>query len=140
MASDTGGVKPFSIQGRLARERERLLGMSDKERAWRRQWIKDQELSPNEPRYVPEYYKERYNPIRRAYKMPLDIAFKPLIPVLVREVKMHSVVLGTSNLPIMARLVRVAMPSRPPNASVRKYVGLVHPAPFIFFVVYMMRF
>lgn len=92
MASDTGGTKPFSIQGRLARERERLLGMSDKERAWRRQWIKDQELSPNEPRYVPEYYKERYNPIRRAYKMPLDIAFKPLIPVLVREYNMNSVV------------------------------------------------
>jgi NADH dehydrogenase (ubiquinone) 1 beta subcomplex subunit 6 len=92
MASDTGGAKPFSIQGRLARERERLLGMSDKERAWRRQWIKDQELSPNEPRYVPEYYKERYNPIRRAYKMPLDIAFKPLIPVLVCENNMNSVV------------------------------------------------
>jgi NADH dehydrogenase (ubiquinone) 1 beta subcomplex subunit 6 len=92
MASDTGGTKPFSIQGRLARERERLLGMSDRERAWRRQWIKDQELSPSEPRHVPEYYKERYNPIRRAYKMPLDIAFKPLIPVLVREYNMNSVV------------------------------------------------
>jgi len=84
MASDIGGVKPFSIQGRLARERERLWGMTDKERARRRQWLMDQELSPNEPRYVPEYYKERYNPIRRAYKMPLDIAFKPLEPVLVR--------------------------------------------------------
>jgi NADH dehydrogenase (ubiquinone) 1 beta subcomplex subunit 6 len=83
MASDTGGMKPFSIQGRLARERERLLGITDKERAWRRQWLKDQELSPNEPRYVPEYYTERYNPIRRAYKMPLDIAFKPLVPFLV---------------------------------------------------------
>lgn len=115
MASDTGGTKPFSIQGRMARERERLLGMSDKERAWRRQWIKDQELSPNEPRYVPEYYNERYNPIRRAYKMPLDIAFKPLIPVLVREDNMNSVVLETGNFPITIRLVRVAMVSRPPN-------------------------
>jgi hypothetical protein len=108
MASDTGGTKPFSIQGRMARERERLLGMSDKERAWRRQWIKDQELSPNEPKYVPEYYKERYNPIRRAYKMPLDIAFKPLIPVLVREDNMNSVVLKTGNPSIMTRSVRVA--------------------------------
>ena len=26
MASDTSGVKPFSIQGRLYRERERLIG------------------------------------------------------------------------------------------------------------------
>jgi NADH dehydrogenase (ubiquinone) 1 beta subcomplex subunit 6 len=86
MASDTGGVNPFSLQGRLARERERLWGMTDKERAWRRQFLKDQELSPNEPRFVPEYYNERYNIIRRAYKMPLDIAFKPLEPVLVRAV------------------------------------------------------
>ncbi|KAJ4450492.1 hypothetical protein ANN_01919 [Periplaneta americana] len=82
MASDTGGVKPFSIQGRLARERERVMGMTNEERAWRRQWVKDQELSPNEPRHVPEYFKERYNPIRRAYRMPLDMAFKPLMPVL----------------------------------------------------------
>jgi len=91
MASDTGGVKPISVQGRLARERERLWGMTDKERAWRRQWLKDQELSPNEPRYVPEYYTERYNPIRRAYKMPLDVAFKPLEPVLVREVNVKNI-------------------------------------------------
>lgn len=90
MASDTGGVKAFPIQGRMARERERLLGMTDSERAWRRKWLKDQELSPNEPRHVPEYYKERYNPIRRAYKMPLDLAFKQLIPVLVREIYMSN--------------------------------------------------
>jgi NADH dehydrogenase (ubiquinone) 1 beta subcomplex subunit 6 len=93
MASDTGGVKPFSLQGRLVRERERLHGMSDAERNWRRQWLKDQELSPNEPRYVPEYYKERYNVIRRAYKMPLDLAFKPLAPLLVREINTSSVIL-----------------------------------------------
>jgi hypothetical protein len=104
----------------MARERERLLGMSDKERAWRHQWIKDQELSPNEPKYVPEYYKERYNPIRRAYKMPLDIAFKQLIPVLVREDNMNSVVLETGNLSIMTRSVRVAMVPHPPGVTARK--------------------
>lgn len=83
MASDTGGVKPFGIQGRLASERERLAGMTTEERAWRKQWLKDQHLSPNEPRVVPEYIKERLNPIRRAYRMPLDVAFKALAPVLV---------------------------------------------------------
>lgn len=83
MASDTGGVKPFTIQGRMARERERLAGMTDEERSWRKQWLKDQELSHNEPRVVPEYIKERLNPIRRIYRMPLDVAFKALAPVLV---------------------------------------------------------
>uniref|UniRef100_A0A7R9P163 NADH dehydrogenase [ubiquinone] 1 beta subcomplex subunit 6 n=2 Tax=Timema TaxID=61471 RepID=A0A7R9P163_9NEOP len=82
MASDTDGLKPFPIEGRMARERERLVGMSDEERAWRKQWIKDQVLAPNEPRHVPEYYKELLNPIRRAYRLPLDLAFKPLEPLL----------------------------------------------------------
>ncbi|XP_050086612.1 uncharacterized protein LOC126571825 [Anopheles aquasalis] len=80
-SSDTGGVKPMSITGRMVRERERLLGMSPEERAWRAQWLKDQQLSPNEPRYVPEYWKERYNPIRRLYRAPLDLVQKALTPV-----------------------------------------------------------
>ncbi|XP_067000300.1 uncharacterized protein ND-B17 [Anabrus simplex] len=82
MASDTSGVKPMAIEGRMARERERLLGMTDAERAWRKQWLKDLELAPNEPKHVPEYYKERLNPIRRAYRFPLDVTFKALEPVL----------------------------------------------------------
>lgn len=81
MASETGGVKGFSIQGRLYRERERLNGMTDAERAWRKQWVKDQHLH-NEPKVVPEIYKELYNPIRRAYRAPLDALFAPLMPVL----------------------------------------------------------
>lgn len=82
-SSETGGVHPMSISTRLTDERERLLGMTDEERAWRRQWLKDQHLSPNEPAYVPEYYKQRFNPIRRFYRMPLDKLFAPLVPVLV---------------------------------------------------------
>lgn len=81
-ASDTGGVKPMNLEGRLGRERERLLGMTEEERAYRRQWVKDQELSPNEPRFVPELYKERYNIIRRFYRYPLDQLGKALEPVL----------------------------------------------------------
>lgn len=72
MASDTGGVKPFSIAGRLVRERERLLGMTDEERAWRKQWLKDQELTAREPVVPKDFYKERFNPIRRFYMAPLN--------------------------------------------------------------------
>lgn len=83
MASNTGGVKPMTITGRMVRERERLLGMTQEERAWRAQWLKDQQLAPNEPRHVPEYWKERLNPIRRTYKAPLDLVQKALSPVVV---------------------------------------------------------
>ncbi|KAE8741119.1 hypothetical protein FOCC_FOCC013378 [Frankliniella occidentalis] len=71
----TGGVKPFGIEGRFARERERLAGgFTDADRAWRSQFLKDQVLH-NEP-VIPEwYYKERYNPIRRFYRWPLDTLF-----------------------------------------------------------------
>lgn len=85
MASNTGGIKPMTIAGRMVRERERLLGMSPEERAWRAQWLKDQQLAHNEPRYVPEYWKERLNPIRRVYRAPLDMVQKGLTPVLVRR-------------------------------------------------------
>lgn len=72
MASETGGVKPFPIAGRMIHERERLIGMTDEERAWRAKWLKDQVLAPDEPRHVPEYWKQRTNIIRRFYKYPLD--------------------------------------------------------------------
>lgn len=81
----TGGVKPMSITGRYNRERERLLGMTDEERAFRKQWLKDQELSPNEPRKVPEMYKATHNPIRRLYRAPLDFLGRALTPVLGEE-------------------------------------------------------
>ncbi|KAL1138202.1 hypothetical protein AAG570_009893 [Ranatra chinensis] len=82
MASDTGGVKTFSIQGRLYRERERLIGMTAEEREWRKQWIKDQHLSKSEPRVVPAMEKELYNPIRRLYMSPLNAMYKILAPIM----------------------------------------------------------
>lgn len=82
-ASATGGVKPMAIAGRMIRERERLAGMSADERAWRAKWLKDQHLSPNEPVYVPEYWRSRINPIRRLYRAPLDAVYKALTPVMV---------------------------------------------------------
>lgn len=79
-SSDTGGVKPMTIQGRLVRERERLVGMTDEERAFRAKFLKAQILSPNEPRVVPELYTALNNPIRRFYKYPLNQFQKFLEP------------------------------------------------------------
>jgi NADH dehydrogenase (ubiquinone) 1 beta subcomplex subunit 6 len=85
-SSDTGGVKAFPIGGRMVSERERCIGMTDEERAWRKQYLKDQILSKNEPRYVEAYWKERTNPIRRFYMFPLDQLHKALTPVLVSAI------------------------------------------------------
>lgn len=84
-ASDTGGVKPMSITGRMVRERERCIGMTDDERKWRAQWLKDQELTAREPVFVKEYQDALRNPIRRFYQFPMDIVRDRLVPVLVRK-------------------------------------------------------
>jgi NADH dehydrogenase (ubiquinone) 1 beta subcomplex subunit 6 len=74
-------LPPFNIQP-LAHERQRLsgTGMTAEDRALRRQWLKDQELSPNEPRYIPELYPK--NPIRRALAAPWDFFCGMLKPFL----------------------------------------------------------
>ncbi|XP_019877092.1 uncharacterized protein LOC109604978 [Aethina tumida] len=81
-ASPTGGVKPMTISGRYNSERERLFGMTNEERAFRKQWLKDQELAHDEPKKLPEMYKATHNPIRRLYRLPLDTLQKALAPVL----------------------------------------------------------
>ncbi|XP_049883583.1 uncharacterized protein LOC126379035 [Pectinophora gossypiella] len=80
--AQTAGVKPMAIAGRVASERERCLGMTVTERAWRKQWLKDQILHENEPQNIPEYWKERTNPIRRFYRFPLDWLFTRMAPML----------------------------------------------------------
>lgn len=74
----------MGIAGRMVRERERLLGMSTEERAWRKQYLLDQHLAPNEPVYVPEYWAERTNPIRRLYQAPLNQLYQLYKPIVVR--------------------------------------------------------
>ncbi|CAG9771451.1 unnamed protein product [Ceutorhynchus assimilis] len=81
-ASDTGGVKPMSIEGRLNTERERLFEMSDEERAYRNQWLKDQILSPEEPKQVPEFYKATHNIFKRFYRWPLNCLENVLVPII----------------------------------------------------------
>lgn len=84
ISTDTGGVTPMQIGGRVVRERERLQGMSAEERAWRAQWVKDQILTDREPVHVTQFETAIRNPIRRAYQWPLNqFVLKPLIPILV---------------------------------------------------------
>ncbi|OXA37049.1 NADH dehydrogenase [ubiquinone] 1 beta subcomplex subunit 6 [Folsomia candida] len=80
------GVKPMSITGRMVRERERLTGMTPEERAWRKKWLKDQILSPNEPKYIKELHSEAFNPIRRFYRYPLDFVFHRVLQPFIGEV------------------------------------------------------
>jgi len=77
--SYTGGVRPMQIQGPTSDVRYRLSSMTDIERQWRKQWLKDQILAPDEPRHVPELEREFLNPIRRFYRWPMDnLVEKPL--------------------------------------------------------------
>ncbi|ODM97228.1 NADH dehydrogenase [ubiquinone] 1 beta subcomplex subunit 6 [Orchesella cincta] len=71
----TNGVKPMNVAGRVVRERERLNGMTAEDRAWRKKWLADQTLTPQEPRFVLKDRKDLLNPIRRFYKFPLDFVF-----------------------------------------------------------------
>jgi len=100
--SETSGVKPMAIEGRLGRDRERLAGMTDAERAWRRQWLKDQRLSPREPLYIPRDSPHLLNPIRRAMRWPLDrFVFQPLEPLIgTYRAKVTRVYLGRFSIAI----------------------------------------
>lgn len=66
------GDRPMSIVRRMGRERERMLGMTDEERAWRKKWLQAQVLAPEEPVIPKDYYRQMYNPIRRFYKWPMN--------------------------------------------------------------------
>ncbi|XP_012522447.1 uncharacterized protein LOC105828569 [Monomorium pharaonis] len=66
------GERPMSIMRRMGRERERMLGMTDEERAWRKKWLDAQKLAPEEPVMPKGYYEEMYNPIRRFYMAPMN--------------------------------------------------------------------
>ncbi|XP_064461062.1 uncharacterized protein LOC135371021 [Ornithodoros turicata] len=80
--SHTGGVRPMNIQGRFGSEIARVSSgeFSQADREWRKKWVNDQVLSPNEPRRVPELERKFKNPIRRFYRFPMDYLFSKLEP------------------------------------------------------------
>ena len=74
-------LPPFNIEP-LPMVRQRLsTPMTAEDRLLRKQWLKDQELSPNEPRIVPELYPKNF--FRRCFSAPWNIFFGVLRPVLV---------------------------------------------------------
>ncbi|GFX57836.1 NADH dehydrogenase 1 beta subcomplex subunit 6 [Trichonephila clavipes] len=82
-SSYTGGVQPMNIRGIFEDERIRLSEeFTDEERAWRKQWLKDQVLSPNEPRpESEEWIREVRNPIRRFVSKPFQLLESGIAPV-----------------------------------------------------------
>jgi len=74
-------LPPFNIEP-VPLERERLAGagMTPEDRALRRQWLQDQHLAPNEPRYIPDLWPR--NPFRRAFAVPWDGLFGALKPII----------------------------------------------------------
>lgn len=66
---------PFSIEP-LPYERQRLdgKGMTVEERELRKQWVMDQKLSPNEPRYVPELHPK--NVFKRVGAAPFELLYQ----------------------------------------------------------------
>ncbi|GAB1603595.1 uncharacterized protein LOC115222201 [Argonauta hians] len=72
---------PFSIEP-MPHERQRLdgKGMTDADRQLRKQWLLDQNLAPNEPRFVPEL--QHSNIFKRIGAMPFEMLYKILKPVI----------------------------------------------------------
>jgi NADH dehydrogenase (ubiquinone) 1 beta subcomplex subunit 6 len=71
--------RPMSIKGPYENERARLDGtFTDVDREWRKKWLKAQELGHHEPRTQFSASQMEMNPIRRAYRFPLDFVFSKL--------------------------------------------------------------
>uniref|UniRef100_A0A2S2NBU7 Uncharacterized protein n=1 Tax=Schizaphis graminum TaxID=13262 RepID=A0A2S2NBU7_SCHGA len=81
-SNETGGVLPIDLEGRHRFVRQRLTNMTDEERAFRRKFLHDQHLSHDEPVAVPQIYNELYNPIRRAFRIPMNVFQDFLTPKL----------------------------------------------------------
>jgi len=72
-------IEPFPL------ERQRLpFKMNAEERVLRQQWLRDQILSPNEPRHVPELRPRNF--FRRMAGAPWEAATRLIAPLLVSVV------------------------------------------------------
>jgi len=67
----------MNLELHLKEPRQRVF-MTEAERDWRRKWVTDQNLHPDEPFYIEEvqFY---INPIRKIYRMPLDLLAQKFI-------------------------------------------------------------
>ncbi|CAF1405447.1 unnamed protein product [Didymodactylos carnosus] len=69
-------IQPFKY------ERNRLpFKMNNEERLWRKQWLEDQVLHPDEPQNIPNLDKLRLNPIRYRWMRFWDGAFNKIRPI-----------------------------------------------------------
>ena len=75
-------LPPFNIEP-VPFQRQRLAGsgMTPEQRTARKQWVMDQKLSPNEPRYVPELSPK--NIVRRTWAAPWNAMYYGLKPLVV---------------------------------------------------------
>ncbi|KRZ90593.1 X-ray repair cross-complementing protein 5 [Trichinella sp. T8] len=81
---------PMNLELHMKDERSRVVGLTPEEIEWRKKWVLDQKLHPDEPVYV-ESAVMHLNPIRRLYRYPWDsLERKVLIPALGLK-KGHSV-------------------------------------------------
>ena len=65
-------IEPF------AHVRDRVpFKMTAEDRALREQWVKDQRISPHEPRHVPEIFPKNF--FRRMYAKPMDLITKKMV-------------------------------------------------------------
>ena len=66
-------------------ERSRLpFRMTNEDRLWRKQWLQDQTLAVDEPKYIPNLDKIHKNPFRYRWMVFWDNVFNKIRPVLVR--------------------------------------------------------
>ncbi|KRX20474.1 X-ray repair cross-complementing protein 5 [Trichinella nelsoni] len=73
---------PMNLELHMKDERSRVVGLTPEEIEWRKKWVLDQKLHPDEPVYV-ESAMMHLNPIRRLYRYPWDsLERKVLIPAL----------------------------------------------------------
>lgn len=91
-ATETNGALPIDLEGRHRFVRQRLTNMTDEERAFRRKFLHDQHLGQDEPVFVPEIYEELYNPIRRAFRAPMNVFQNVLAPKIVSIVVLSFIV------------------------------------------------
>jgi len=77
----TGGVRPMNLEGLAWDDKYRLnVGMTDEERKWRAQFLKDQILAADEPIKVPGWNEARYNPLKRFFNAPTTWLWRKTVP------------------------------------------------------------